>query len=314
MLLSVSIMPQWVDNLARFFGTDGRVILANAIRVAGIWILAWVALLLVRLVAVRIEAAVNDHDDTFTSAREKRGRTISQLVRGVGRVVVLVGAVLLTLNIFMNIAPILGATAILGLAFSFGAQSLVKDVITGFFMLLEDQFGVGDVIAAAGKSGSVESLSLRVVKLRGLDGTLHIIPNGEITSVSNMTRGWSRAVLEIGIGYGADVDRALAVFRDEAATFSADPDWTARLDGPLEVTGIESLGDNAIVIRVLARTKPAFQWDAAREFRRRIKNRLDAEGIEIPFPQRTVHLRLEPDESAPGNQPLSQALRKAGQE
>jgi small conductance mechanosensitive channel len=147
-----------MENLAGLFGTDGTVILTNAVRIVGIWMLAWLALALVRLVAARIEAAVNDQDDSYTTAREKRGRTISLLVRGVGRVVVFVGAVLLTLNIFMNIAPILGATAILGLAVSFGAQSLVKDVITGFFMLLEDQFGVGDVIEAAGKSGSVESL------------------------------------------------------------------------------------------------------------------------------------------------------------
>jgi small conductance mechanosensitive channel len=302
-----------MENLAGLFGTDGTVILTNAVRIVGIWVLAWLALALVRLVAARIEAAVNDQDDSYTTAREKRGRTISLLVRGVGRVVVFVGAVLLTLNIFMNIAPILGATAILGLAVSFGAQSLVKDVITGFFMLLEDQFGVGDVIEAAGKSGSVESLSLRVVKLRGLDGTLHIIPNGEITSVSNMTRGWSRAVLEIGVSYDADLDKALAAFRDEARIFSERPEWQAKLDAPLEVPGIEKLAADSVVIRVLARTRPGLQWEVARAFRLAIKKRLDEEGIDIPFPQQTVHLRVgsPADELARAAEQVARGVRKA---
>lgn len=310
---SVLLLPQWMENLAGLFGTDGTVILTNAVRIVGIWVLAWLALALVRLVAARIEAAVNDQDDSYTTAREKRGRTISLLVRGVGRVVVFVGAVLLTLNIFMNIAPILGATAILGLAVSFGAQSLVKDVITGFFMLLEDQFGVGDVIEAAGKSGSVESLSLRVVKLRGLDGTLHIIPNGEITSVSNMTRGWSRAVLEIGVSYDADLDKALAAFRDEARIFSERPEWQAKLDAPLEVPGIEKLAADSVVIRVLARTRPGLQWEVARAFRLAIKKRLDEEGIDIPFPQQTVHLRVgsPADELARAAEQVARGVRKA---
>ena len=313
MLPSVLLLPQWVENLAGVFGTDGTVILTNAVRIVGIWLLAWLALALVRLVAARIEAAVNDQNDSYTTAREKRGRTISLLVRGVGRVVVFVGAVLLTLNIFMNIAPILGATAILGLAVSFGAQSLVKDVITGFFMLLEDQFGVGDVIEAAGKSGSVESLSLRVVKLRGLDGTLHIIPNGEITSVSNMTRGWSRAVLEIGVSYDADLDKALAAFRDEARIFSERPEWQAKLDAPLEVPGIEKLAADSVVIRVLAQTRPGLQWDVARAFRLAIKKRLDEEGIDIPFPQQTVHLRVgsPADELARAAEQVARGVRKA---
>ncbi len=310
---SVLLLPQWMENLAGLFGTDGTVILTNAVRIVGIWVLAWLALALVRLVAARIEAAVNDQDDSYTTAREKRGRTISLLVRGVGRVVVFVGAVLLTLNIFMNIAPILGATAILGLAVSFGAQSLVKDVITGFFMLLEDQFGVGDVIEAAGKSGSVESLSLRVVKLRGLDGTLHIIPNGEITSVSNMTRGWSRAVLEIGVSYDADLDKALAAFRDEARIFSERPEWQAKLDAPLEVPGIEKLAADSVVIRVLAQTRPGLQWEVARAFRLAIKKRLDEEGIDIPFPQQTVHLRVgsPADELARAAEQVARGVRKA---
>ena len=129
--------------------------------------------------------------------REKRGRTIAQLLRSVGRVVIVTIAVLLTFNVFINIAPILAGAGILGLAVSFGAQSLVRDIISGFFILLENQFAVGDVIEAAGKSGVVERMTLRVVVLRDLEGTMHVIPNGEMKVVSNKTRGWSRAVVDI---------------------------------------------------------------------------------------------------------------------
>jgi len=310
-VLSIKI-PQWLESLASAFGSSATELVTNAIRLAGIWLLAWLALVLVRRVARRIELHVDDGNPAVTTMEEKRGRTIAQLVRGVGRIAVLASAIVLSLRLFMDISPLLGASAVLGLGVSFGAQSLVKDVISGFFMLLENQFDVGDIIEAGGVSGVVERFTLRVVMIRSLNGTLNIVPNGEIKTVSNMTRGWSRAVLEIGVGYGADVDRALAVFRDEAGKFSDDAAWSAKLVGPLDVPGIERLGDDSVVIRTLARTMPGMQWDVAREFRRRIKNRLDAEGIEIPFPQRTVHFRLEPDDAAEGNKPISAALRKVG--
>lgn len=304
--------PQWLESFAAAFGSSPREVLTNAIRVVSLWLLAWLALVLVRRIAHRIEMRVDDGDPYVTTLEEKRGRTIAQLVREAGRVVVLASAIVLTLRIFIDITPLLGATAVLGLGISFGAQSLVKDLISGFFMLAENQFGVGDIIRAADVSGVVEEFTLRVVKIRSLDGTLNIIPNGEIKTVSNLTRGWSRAVLEIGVAYSADVDRALAIFRDEAQKLSDDAAWVAKLDGPLEVPGIEKLGDDSVIIRTLARTVPGSQWDVAREFRRRIKNRLDAEGIDIPFPQRTVHFRLEPDDAAEGNKPISAALRKVG--
>jgi moderate conductance mechanosensitive channel len=137
---------------------------------------------------------------------------------------------------------------------------------------------------------------MRVVVLRDLQGAMHIVPNGEIKVVSNMTRGWSRAVVDVGVGYEENVDRALGVVRDEAARFSTDPEWTPQLDGPVEVPGIEALGDSAMVIRSLIKTQPGSQWNAAREYRRRLKLRFDRENIEIPFPQRRVHVHV--DESA----------------
>src|SRR5919107_1852681 len=266
-------------RLAEILRIDGEQGVRVGVRIIGIWILAWLAYRVVRLAARRIELAVDDGDDSVTTLRERRGKTISQLLRSVGRVVIFVIALLLTFNIFIDIGPILAGAGILGLAVSFGAQSLVKDVISGFFILFENQFAIGDVVEAGGKSGLVEKMTLRVVVLRDTEGAMHVIPNGEIKVVSNMTRGWSRAVVDVGVGYEEDVDRALAVVRDEAAEFSGDEAWVSQLDGPVEVPGIESLGDSAMVIRSLIKTQPGSQWNAAREYRRRLKLRLDQEHI-----------------------------------
>jgi small-conductance mechanosensitive channel len=282
-----------IQRIADIFKIDGDIVIRSTVRVIGIWVLAWLALRVVRLTARRIELSVDDGDDSVTTLREKRGRTISQLLRSVGRVVIITIAVLLTFNVFINIAPILAGAGILGLAVSFGAQSLVRDVISGFFILLENQFAVGDVIEAAGRSGVVESMTMRVVVLRDLEGTMHVIPNGEIKVVSNKTRGWARAVIDIGIPYSEDVDRALEVVRDEAAQFSTDQVWGLQLDGPVEVLGVESLAESSVVIRTLLKTQPGSQWNVAREFRRRLKNRFARETIDIPFPQRQVHVTIK---------------------
>jgi moderate conductance mechanosensitive channel len=293
-------IPTWVEQLAALLRVDTALLTSKLLQLGFLWGLCYIAWRLVRLVARRIEVAVDDGDDTALTEREQRGHTISQLLRGVGRVGLLGVAVLLTLNVFVDITPILAGAGILGLAVSFGAQSLVKDVIAGFFYLVEGQFVIGDVIEVAGKTGVVERMTLRMVVLRDINGTLHMIPNGQITTVSNLTRRWSRAVVDVGVGYGTDVDRALAVFRDEALGFAADPAWIPRFDGEPEVAGVVGLHDSAVTIRTLLRTQPGQQWAIGREFRRRIKNRLDREGIEIPFPQRTVTVRLEPGRTAGG--------------
>jgi small conductance mechanosensitive channel len=235
---------------------------------------------------------VDDHDDTAFTEREQRGYTIAQLLKSLGRVVIVGVAILLSLNVFVNIGPLLAGAGILGLAVSFGAQSLVKDVIAGFFFLLEGQFAVGDVIEVAGRSGVVERMTLRVVMLRDANGVVHMIPNGQITTVSNMTRTWSRAVVDVGVAYGTDVDRALEVFRDEAERFAKDEHWSSKFDGDPEVVGVNSLDESQITIRTQFRTHAGQQWAVGREFRRRILTRLAREGIEIPFPARSVSLRI----------------------
>lgn len=280
-------LERWLE----LFGVELEQVRVLGVKTAILWFSAYLAWRLVRVIADRIVKAADDGDDGRLTYHEKRAQTIASLLKGVGKIVILVFTLILTLNQFIDIAPLLAGAGILGLAVSFGSQSLVKDVIAGFFILMENQFAIGDVIEVAGLSGGVEKMTLRVVMLRDIHGVLHIIPNGQITTVSNRTRGWSRAVLDIGVAYETNVDHAIATLTDEAKRFGDDPLWQLRLDGAPEVVGVQSLADSAVNIRVMMRTQPGSQWEVGREFLRRAKNRLDTEGIEIPFPQRTVHVR-----------------------
>jgi small-conductance mechanosensitive channel len=295
-VLELAVISDIFSRVAAFFGTSRGAVVEKLVNVGGIWLAAWLAYQLVRRIARRIVSHVDDHDGATLTAAEKRGHTLAAVVRSVGRVVILVLAVLLTAAQFLPIGPLLAAGGILGLAVSFGSQSLVKDVLAGFFILLENQFALGDVIEAAGKSGTVEHMTLRVVMLRDVRGVLHVVPNGQITTVSNLTRSWSRAIVEVGVAYAADLDRALEVFRDEVGQLRQDPEWRLRFEGASEV-GVEDLGQHAVMVRTMLRTAPGAQWEVAREFRRRIKNRLDAEGIPIYSMPR--QLSTSPPDTAP---------------
>jgi small conductance mechanosensitive channel len=278
-LLSIQDVFSRLADLLRLDGAEAGRKLVQAL---AIWILAWLGVRLIHLAAGRIEAVVDDGDPTITTLREKRGHTIAQLLRTVGRGFVLVVAGLLTLNLFIEIGPLLAGAGILGLAVSFGAQSLVKDFISGFFFLFENQFALGDVVEAAGKTGVVEHMTLRIVVLRDAEGTRHVIPNGEIKVVSNRTAGWARAIVDVAVAGETSADRVLALVKEEIARFACDEEWEHALDGPPEVWGVEALGDNRVVVRAVARTQPGAQWGVARELRRRFKNRFDAEGIRLP--------------------------------
>ncbi len=290
----VGLLPDLTTSLTRFFdlfGLELEAVRRSAFKLLLIWTLAFLANRLLGVITRRIVAAANDHNDLIQSHREKRASTIAGVLSGVGNAVIVTFGVILTLGLFVNIGPVLAGAGVVGLAVSFGSQSLVKDMISGFFLLIENQFDVGDAVELAGVVGTVERVSLRTTRLRDIEGALHVIPNGQITIVSNQSRDWSRRILDIGIGYDADLDRALAVVRDEAARLAEDPAWRPQLDGTPEVVGVDALADSAVILRVMFRTPPGGQWAVGREFLRRIKLRLDREGIDLPFPQRVVHLR-----------------------
>ncbi|MBK8006195.1 MAG: mechanosensitive ion channel family protein [Gemmatimonadetes bacterium] len=287
----LSAVPRWIEQVARLLGSTLSLLFRHLLNLLAIWVVVWLAM-----------RAVNPHRPAHRDGRGRRGRQrphragaagrSSRLPRSLGKVVLIIIGLRSPSTSSSTSGRSSARLASWACAVSFGAQSLVKDGISGFFYLLEGQFAVGDVIEVAGKSGVVERMTLRMVVLRDAQGTVHMVPNGQITTVSNMTRKWSRAVVDVGVAYDTDVDRALAIFRDEAKHFVADPEWLAQFDGDAEVAGVESLGDNAVTIRTLLRTHAGKQWGVAREFRRRIKARLEREGIDIPFPQRTIHVRL----------------------
>jgi len=245
---------------------------------------------LTKIVIKRIVARQSEEEDPLVRrVREQRAQTLGSLFTSVLLVVVVIVAVLTVLGLFINITPLLASVSVVGLAISFGAQSLVKDIISGTFMLIEGQFGIGDVVRVGDISGMVEKITLRTTILRDLHGVVHIIPNGDITRVSNLTKTWSRAVIDVGVAYREDVDKVIATLRALAAEFQADPQWGQLLLDPPEVLGVENLADSAVIVRMAAKTLPLKQWDVARELRRRIKNRFDAEGIEIPYPHLTFY-------------------------
>lgn len=271
---------------------DLRSILPELIRAAVIILAAIIAYRLVRLLIKRLvdrPADDEDEDPVERRARLQRAQTLASLLGSVAFVVIAAVTVLTVLGNFLDIGPLLASVGVLGLAVSFGAQSLVKDVITGTFMLIESQFGVGDIVRIADVSGQVERITLRTTTLRDLHGVVHIVPNGEITRVSNLTKSWSKAVLDVGVAYRENVDRVIDLLRAIVQSFHQDEDWAHRLLEPPEVLGVQSLGDSAVVIRVTVKTLPQEQFGVSRELLRRIKNRFDEEGVEIPFPHMTFY-------------------------
>lgn len=197
-----------------------------------------------------------------------------------------------------NLAPLLAGVSIIGLAVGFGAQNLVRDIVTGFFILFEDQYGVGDVVQINEvATGKVEQLTLRLTGLRDLDGTMHYFSNGTITHVANRTKDWSRAVIDVGVSYSADQEHTRRVLEDVAREAKEDEKLGRALYSVPEVLGVERLGEYDVVWRLLAETKPGRQWDIARQIRERIKVRFDEEGIEIPLPQQVL---VTSDSARPG--------------
>lgn len=254
----------------------------------------------------RIEVMADDGDPDFQSRSEKRAATLSLLLRQISRIGIASVSGMMVLREFkVDIAPIIAGAGIAGVAIGFGAQSIVKDVISGFFILFEHQFDVGDIVGGAGVSGTVERISLRFTQLRDLDGRVHYIPNGEFRVVSNLTRGWSRAIIDIAVGYGEDIDRVQGVLHEVAEELRMDHAFADEILEPMEVLGVEVLGESSVTIRLFLKTLPGKQMAIAREFRKRARARLDALGIRFPFPQRVVHTVPLP---SGGSQPNTTSL------
>ena len=273
-------LATWGRSLVAWLG--GKGVAGGAVLLA-----TWTAYRLVPLLLRSLPLPETEGELTRQAVRAKTLRNVSESALKVA--VVTVGGLLFLSNLGLNVTALLAGAGVAGLAVSFAAQNLIRDFIHGFFILLEDQYGVGDIVKVGALAGVVEKFNLRLTVLRDLEGKAHFIPNSQIQQVTVFTQEWSRAVVDVGVAYKEDVDRVLAIFRDEAERFFQDPEWQDKLTNPPEVLGVENLADSAVVIRTLFGTKPAQQWAVAREFRRRIKKRLDQEGVEIPFPHRTLY-------------------------
>lgn len=237
---------------------------------------------------------------------KKRASTLALVVQNILVVVIVAVAVITVLGeLGIEIGPVLAAAGIVGLAVGFGAQNLVKDVINGFFILLEDQIRVGDVVNIAGKGGLVERVNLKMTILRDLAGNVHFIPNGQIDIVTNMTKDYSRYVFDIGVAYREDIDEVFQVIKQVDEELRSDPEYKADILEPIEILGLDQFADSAIVIKARTKTRPIQQWRVAREFNRRLKKAFDEHDIEIPFPHVTLYMGQDKDGSAP---PMQVAL------
>jgi moderate conductance mechanosensitive channel len=226
--------------------------------------------------------------------REARANTLVGVFQNAVSVTITVGGTLMILQeVGIPIAPLLGGAAVFGLAVAFGAQNLIRDYFYGFVILLENQYKLNDVVKIGDISGQVEQITLRMTVLRDLEGNVHFVPNGQVTTVTNLTHGWSRALFDIGVAYKEDVDRVMAVLNELGDQLRKEPPYSAVILEPLTMLGVDNLGDSAVVIKFYVKTRPLHQWTVKRELLRRIKIRFDELGIEIPFPHRTVFHRFE---------------------
>ena len=221
---------------------------------------------------------------------EKRLNTLMGILRKTTRIIIwsIFGMIFLE-KININIVPILTGAGIVGLAVGFGAQELVRDFISGFFILLEDGIRTGDVVTLNGTSGKVERIELRTITLRDSSGVVHIFQNGKINTISNMTKGWSAMVFNIGVAYKEDLTKVMQLMKQVGDSMYAEEQYKSLMLDTMEVSGLNNFGDSALEIRGRIRTKPGQQWGIGREYRKRLKEAFDEHNIEIPFPHQTVY-------------------------
>jgi small conductance mechanosensitive channel len=272
-------------GLSEFQARTGDFLLVRPLKIL---LIVLVAIVAARLAARAIRRALRTMQARspirVTSQRaQQRAATLGDVLAGVSRMLIFAVAGLMVLDVFgLNLAPLIAGAGIAGIAIGFGAQSLVKDFLSGFFIIVEDQYGVGDVVDLSGTTGTVEELSMRVTRVRSTDGTVWFVPNGELRKVGNTSMEWSRALIDVLIAYDNDVDQAAALIADEAQRFAQDPSWDEHVLEPPEVWGVQSTGAEGVTIRLVVKTAPRQQYVVARELRGRITARLRREGIRGP--------------------------------
>lgn len=268
-------------------------LLSHGLRIAGI---IAVILLLRRVAGIFVEKIVRKSvvSDHFLSkaAEKKREDTLIRVFNKVVIVILwVVGSVMIVSEFGVDIGPLVAGLGIAGVAVGFGAQYFIRDVIAGLFMIFENQFRIGDVVCLDSTCGLVEDITLRMTILRDLDGTVHHIPNGEVRKSSNLSKFFARVNLNIGVSYGANLEKVISVVNRVGNDLAQDPHWKEFIKKPPQFLRVEDFADSAVIIKILGETEPLKQWDVAGELRKRLKIAFDKEGIEIPFPQRVVRVK-----------------------
>jgi small-conductance mechanosensitive channel len=255
---------------------------------------AYVTLKIIRVALSRLETLLvraGEASETVPGATRQRVRTLMSVISTITVGMVWFLVILIGLGqVGINIGPILAGAGVIGLAVGFGAQNLVRDLVSGFFLILENQIRVGDIAVVNGTPGLVEAITFRTVILRDLAAVVHIFPNGAINTISNMTKDWSAYVIDAGVAYKEDTDHVVEVMRRVAEEMQGESDYGSVMLGPIEIFGVDDFADSAVVIKARLKTRPLQQFTVGREYRRRLKKAFDAEGIEIPFPHRTLYM------------------------
>ena len=276
------LADQWSDE-----------VLASVVVLVGAVMIWW---LFRRVGGKTVDRMVGSRDTDAAGTEDiQRINTLWRVLQTVFVVVVIVTVVLTIMMIWgLPIGPLVAVGGVVGVAVGFGAQSFIKDVIAGFLIVAEHQYSIGDVVRIADVSGEVQTIRLRTTVLRDLDGNVHHVPNGAITVASNYTQEYSQVVVDVDIGYDQDIDTAIAVIVDELEQFAADPEWAGLFMDAPQLLGVEALGESSVKLRALLRVNPSARWTSRRELLRRVKNRLDGEGIGIPYQHLTVVMKEEP--------------------
>jgi len=266
-------------------------LLNHGVKIAAIIIATYIIRKFAKIFVERIVRKIIISDHFLTKeAEKKREDTLIRIISGSISIVVLLMAALMVLQeLGIAIGPLLAAAGIAGLAFGFGGQYLIRDVISGLFIILENQYRIGDVVCFDGTCGLVEDISLRMTSLRDLDGAVHHVPHGEIKKVSNLSKHYARVNLNIGISYSSNLEHVISVVNEVGRELAEDIKWKEYVLKPPQFLRVDDFADSAIIIKILGETKPLKQWDIAGELRKRLKIAFDKEGIEIPFPQRVIH-------------------------
>lgn len=283
-----------MESLASLLLSLGASFVQSGLRIALIVVAGYVGVRGLRAALQRLESLLiraGEATETVPGAARKRVATLTGLIRTLAVVAIwaVVGTIALD-QLGLDITPILAGAGIAGLAVGFGAQNLVRDLISGFFLVLENQVRVGDVAIVNGTSGLVETITFRTIVLRDLAGVVHVFPHSTVNTLANMTKEWSAYVIDVGVAYKEDTDRVVEVMQHVAEELRQDPSYASMILEPMEIFGVDNFGASEVTIKARFKTLPLQQWNVGRAYRRRLKKAFDAERIEIPFPHRSIYM------------------------